>query len=49
MTVYTLSYTTSVYGLAQNTYLIGVTAAGAVQLITIPFWVRSRTSSAGAR
>ena len=36
MTVYTLSYTTSVYGLAQNTYLIGVTAAGAVQLITIP-------------
>ena len=37
MTVYTLSYTTSVYGLAQNTYLIGVTAAGAVQLITIPF------------
>ena len=37
MTVYTLAYTTSVYGLAQNTYLIGVTAAGAVQLITIPF------------
>jgi MFS transporter, MHS family, shikimate and dehydroshikimate transport protein len=37
MTVYTLSYTTRVYGLAQNTYLIGVTAAGAVQLITIPF------------
>jgi MFS transporter, MHS family, shikimate and dehydroshikimate transport protein len=36
MTVYTLSYTTSVYGLAQNTYLIGVTAAGAVQMITIP-------------
>ena len=37
MTVYTLAYTTSVYGLAQNTYLLGVTAAGAVQLITIPF------------
>jgi MFS transporter, MHS family, shikimate and dehydroshikimate transport protein len=37
MTVYTLSYTTKVYGLAQNTYLIGVTAAGAVQMITIPF------------
>jgi len=37
MTVYTLAYTTSVYGLAQNTYLIGVTAAGAVQMITIPF------------
>jgi MFS transporter, MHS family, shikimate and dehydroshikimate transport protein len=37
MTVYTLAYTTSVYGLAQNTYLIGVTAAGAVQLFTIPF------------
>jgi metabolite-proton symporter len=37
MTVYTLAYTTSAYGLAQNTYLIGVTAAGAVQLITIPF------------
>jgi MFS transporter, MHS family, shikimate and dehydroshikimate transport protein len=37
MTVYTLAYTTNVYGLAQNTYLIGVTAAGAVQMITIPF------------
>jgi len=37
MTVYTLAYTTKAYGLAQNTYLIGVTAAGAVQLITIPF------------
>jgi MFS family permease len=37
MTVYTLAYTTRVYGLAQNTYLIGVTAAGAVQLVTIPF------------
>jgi MFS family permease len=37
MTVYTLAYTTSVYGLARNTYLIGVTAAGAVQMITIPF------------
>ena len=29
MTVYTLAYTTKAYGLAQNTYLIGVTAAGA--------------------
>lgn len=37
MTVYTLNYTTREYGLAQNTYLIGVTAAGALQLITIPF------------
>ena len=37
MTVYTLAYTTNVYGLAQNTYLIGVTAAGAVQMFTIPF------------
>jgi len=36
MTVYTLAYTTSAYGLARNTYLIGVTAAGAGQLITIP-------------
>jgi MHS family shikimate/dehydroshikimate transporter-like MFS transporter len=37
MTVYTLSYTTREYGLAQNTYLIGVTAAGALQIFTIPF------------
>ena len=36
MTVYTLAYTTSKLGLAQNTYLIGVTAAGAVQIFTIP-------------
>jgi MFS family permease len=36
MTVYTLAYTTSEYGLASNTYLVGVTAAGALQLITIP-------------
>jgi MFS family permease len=36
MTVYTLAYTTSEYGLARNTYLIGVTAAGAIQIITIP-------------
>jgi MHS family shikimate/dehydroshikimate transporter-like MFS transporter len=36
MTVYTLAYTTSQYGLAQNTYLVGVTAAGAVQILTIP-------------
>ena len=36
MTVYTLAYTTSAYGLERNTYLIGVTAAGAGQLITIP-------------
>jgi MFS transporter, MHS family, shikimate and dehydroshikimate transport protein len=38
MTVYTLAYTTTAYGLSQNTYLIGVTAAGAGQLITIPFF-----------
>lgn len=36
MTVYTLAYTTREYGLAQNTYLIGVTAAGAIQILTIP-------------
>jgi MFS family permease len=36
MTVYTLAYTTREYGLAPNTYLIGVTAAGAIQLLTIP-------------
>jgi MHS family shikimate/dehydroshikimate transporter-like MFS transporter len=36
MTVYTLAYTTSAYGLSQNTYLIGVTVAGAGQLFTIP-------------
>ena len=38
MTVYTLNYTTAVYGLARNTYLIGVTAAGAIQCITIPMY-----------
>ena len=38
MTVYTLAYTTSEYGLAENRYLIGVTAAGAVQILTIPTW-----------
>ncbi len=37
LTVYTLAYTTSTYGLAENTYLIGVTAASAIQIITIPF------------
>jgi len=37
MTVYTLAYTTSEYGLAQNTYLFGVTLASAGQIITIPF------------
>jgi MFS family permease len=36
MTVYTLAYTTREYGLSQNTYLIGVTAAGAIQILTIP-------------
>ncbi len=36
MTVYTLAYTTSQFGLAENTYLVGVTAAGAVQILTIP-------------
>ncbi len=36
MTVYTLAYTTSQYGLAENTYLIGVTAASALQMFTIP-------------
>jgi MFS family permease len=37
LTVYTLAYTTSQYGLAQNTYLVGVTAASAIQIFTIPF------------
>ena len=36
LTVYTLAYTTREYGLAENTYLIGVTAASALQIITIP-------------
>jgi MHS family shikimate/dehydroshikimate transporter-like MFS transporter len=36
LTIYTLAYTTSEYGLAENTYLIGVTAASAIQIITIP-------------
>jgi len=36
LTVYTLAYTTTQYGLAENTYLIGVTAASAIQIITIP-------------
>ncbi|HEX7236226.1 MAG TPA: MFS transporter [Gammaproteobacteria bacterium] len=36
MTVYTIAYATRAYGLAQNTYLIGVTLAGAGQLFTIP-------------
>jgi MHS family shikimate/dehydroshikimate transporter-like MFS transporter len=36
MTVYTLAYTTSQLGLSENTYLIGVTAAGAGQIFTIP-------------
>src|SRR5262245_6126841 len=36
MTVYTLAYTTREYGLSQNTYLVGVTAAGAFQMLTIP-------------
>ncbi|MGD8809114.1 MAG: MFS transporter, partial [Gammaproteobacteria bacterium] len=36
MTVYTLAYTTSEYGLEENTYLVGVTLASALQIITIP-------------
>ncbi|HZF31468.1 MAG TPA: MFS transporter [Gammaproteobacteria bacterium] len=38
MTVYTLSYMSDAYGLARNTYLIGVTAAGAIQCLTIPMY-----------
>jgi metabolite-proton symporter len=38
MTVYTLAYTTSAYGLERDTYLIGVTAAGAIQILTIPMF-----------
>ncbi|HUL83297.1 MAG TPA: MFS transporter [Gammaproteobacteria bacterium] len=37
-TVYTLNYTNKVYGLAQNTYLIGLTLAGAIQCLTIPMY-----------
>jgi MFS family permease len=37
LTIYTLAYTTSQYGLAQNTFLVGVTAASAIQIFTIPF------------
>ena len=33
-----MAYTTTAYGLAQNTYLVGVTAAGAIQCITIPMY-----------
>jgi MFS family permease len=36
MTIYTISYARTAYGLAQNTYLIGVTLAGFGQLFTIP-------------
>jgi metabolite-proton symporter len=36
MTVYTLNYAETEYGLARDTYLIGVTAAGAIQILTIP-------------
>jgi metabolite-proton symporter len=37
MTVYTVAYTAREYGVAEDTYLVGVTAAGAVQIFTIPF------------
>jgi MFS transporter, MHS family, shikimate and dehydroshikimate transport protein len=36
MTVYTNSYTSSEYGVTGNTYLVGVMAAAAGQLFTIP-------------
>jgi MFS family permease len=38
MTVYTLAYTISAYGMSRSTYLIGVTAAGAGQCLTIPLY-----------
>jgi MFS family permease len=38
MTVYTLAYTTRQYGLTQNTYLVGLTLAGAIQCLTIPMY-----------
>jgi len=38
MTVYTLNYTNNVYGLGQNTYLVGLTLAGAIQCLTIPMY-----------
>ena len=36
LTVFTLAYTSSEYGVAENRYLVGVTIAGAVQILTIP-------------
>jgi MFS family permease len=38
MTVYTVAYTATKYGFTQNTYLVGVTAAGAIQCLTIPMY-----------
>jgi MFS family permease len=38
MTVYTVAYTTTAFGFTQDTYLIGVTIAGAVQCLTIPMY-----------
>jgi MFS family permease len=38
MTVYTVAYTANKYGFTQNTYLVGVTAAGAIQCLTIPMY-----------
>jgi len=38
MTIYTIAYTNTMFGLARNTYLIGVTAAGAIQCLTIPMY-----------
>ena len=36
MTVFTLNYVVTEYGLPRQTYLVGVLAAGAVQIVTIP-------------
>ena len=38
MTVYTVAYTATTFGFTQDTYLIGVTIAGAVQCLTIPMY-----------
>jgi MFS family permease len=36
VTVFTLNYVVTEYGLPRQTYLVGVLAAGAVQIVTIP-------------
>lgn len=40
LTVYTVAYTTSRFGIAENRYLIGVSAAAALQIFLVPFFGR---------